>query len=187
MAVDIPNIEPSSVIAGDTAKWLLSLSDYPIADGWSLTYTLVSRESKKVSVTASNSNGSYLTTLSNAVTANMSPGTWSFQGRISNATEAYTLRSGTIEVEDNFSSVPSVLDNRSHARKMLDLIEAQLEGRVVDGIESHSIGGVPINLVPFERLRVVRDQYRAEVQSEERAEKIKRGIGGSSNIYVRFR
>lgn len=187
MAANIPEREPSTVIAGDTAKWLLSFGDYSIADGWSLTYTLVSRDSKKVTVTATNSNGSFLSTISAAVSSNMAPGTWSYQGRVSNATESYTIRSGTFELEDNFSAVASVLDNRTHARKMLDLIEAQLEGRVVDGIESHSIGGVPINMIPFERLRVVRDQYKSEALREENAEKIRRGIGGSSNLYVRFR
>lgn len=183
---DIPTTEPARIIAGDTAKWLIWLDDYRPADGWSMSYTLVSTASKRVTVASTTSGTSFLTTVSASTTANMAPGTWHFQGRVSNATESYTVRSGQLEIEDNFAAVQSTLDNRSHARKMLDLIEAALEGRAVDGIDSHTIGGVAINLIPLERLRVLRDQYKAEVLREEQADKLKRGVGGGRNIYVRF-
>lgn len=183
---EIATTEPAKIIAGDTAKWLITLSDYSPANSWNMSYSFVSTGSKRVTVNATTSGTSFLTTISNAVTANMAPGTWYFQGRVNNASESYTVRTGQLEIEDNFGSIASVLDNRSHARKMLDLIEAALEGRAVDGIDSHTIGGVAINMIPLERLRVLRDQYKAEVLREEQADKLKRGVGGSRNIYVRF-
>lgn len=69
---------------------------------------------------------------------------------------------------------------------MLDLIEAYLEGRLVDGIESHSIGGTQINLIPTERLVTLRDRYRQEVANEDAAARAAAGLSTRRTIRVRF-
>lgn len=74
----------------------------------------------------------------------------------------------------------------SHAERMLTLIEAALEGRMVDGIESHSIGGVPINLIPARELLAMRDRYRIERQRENESERVAQGLGSTRTIKVRF-
>ena len=41
MSAPIPYTEPARIVAGDTAKWIKTLADYSAADGWVLSYTLV--------------------------------------------------------------------------------------------------------------------------------------------------
>ena len=74
----------------------------------------------------------------------------------------------------------------THAGRMLALVEAALEGRMVDGIESHSIGGVPINLIQADRLMAIRSQYRVEVQREREEMRLQAGLGSRRTIKVRF-
>ena len=45
---EIPTNEPSTIIAGDTIRWLKTLTDYPASDGWVLGYTLVNAAARLV-------------------------------------------------------------------------------------------------------------------------------------------
>ena len=186
MAAAIPTTEPLSLVAGDTLKFLKDLSDYPPADGWVLGFSAVSNVGNSVSVNATTSGSSFLVTIPAANTANMAAGEWAWVETVTLSGERYTVASGSLTVTSNIPATTGTSDQRGHAKLMLDLIEASLEGRAVDGIDSHSIGGVPINLIPLERLVVLRDRYKAEVMRAEQAEAIARGLGGSSNIKVRF-
>lgn len=186
MAATIPSTEPLSLVAGDTFRFTKELSDYPPADGWVLTFSAVSNVGNSVSTNATTSGTAFLVTIPAANTAGMNAGEWAWNETVSLAGERYTVGSGTLTVTPNLTTITGTSDQRTHARTMLDYIEAALEGRVIDGIESHSIGGVPINLIPLERLLVLRDRYAAEVAREEQAEALRRGLGGSRNIKVRF-
>lgn len=76
---------------------------------------------------------------------------------------------------------------QTHATRMLELIQAQLEGRAVDGIDSATIGGKQISKIPLMELKRLEQIYRAEVKAEERAERIALGLGApSKTIGVRF-
>jgi len=186
MAADIPEQAPIEIIAGDTVKFLKEFDDYPVSESWALTYSWVSNVGAPVDVTATTSGTQYLVTIPAANTANMNAGPWYFQAYVTKAGERYTVDSGSTQVVRNFDPLAAATDLRSHNKKMLDLLEAALEGRATDGIESHSIGGTPISLIPLERLKVLRDQYWSAYQREVKAEKLAKGLGGSRNIYVRF-
>lgn len=186
MAATIPTTPPLTLVAGDTLKFLQEFSDYQPSDGWALTWSAVSNVGNSVAVTATTSGTQFLVTVPAANTANMGAGAWAWTETVALSGERYTVASGTLDVTENIPGTTGTSDQRSHCRLMLDLIEAALEGRVVDGIESHSIGGVPINLIPFERLVVMRDRYKSEVMREQQSEALRLGLGGSRNIKVRF-
>lgn len=79
----------------------------------------------------------------------------------------------------------------SHARKMVRLLEAHLEGRISDedgrGIESHSIGGVSISKLPVEQARALLIQYRADLAREEDELRREMGLGDRRIIRTQFR
>lgn len=79
----------------------------------------------------------------------------------------------------------------SHARKMVRLLEAHLEGRIADddgrGIESHSIGGVSISKLPVETARRLLEQYRADLAREEDELRRELGLGDRRIIRTQFR
>lgn len=75
----------------------------------------------------------------------------------------------------------------THAKRMLELIEAVLEGRVIDGIESATIGGKQITKIPLIDLHALRLRYKAEVANEEKAFLLAHGIAQNGNqVRVRF-
>jgi hypothetical protein len=186
MAAETPTTPPLALVAGDTLKFTQEFSDYPPADGWVLSFRAVSNVGNAVTVNATTSGTGFLVTVPAANTANMNAGEWAWVETVTLSGERFTVATGTLEVKTDIPATSGTSDQRSHAKTMLDLIEACLEGRVVDGIESHSIGGVPINLIPLERLVVLRDKYYSEVARQEQAEALARGLGGGRNIRVRF-
>lgn len=186
MAYTVPDVIPLQIIAGTTVKFTKSFDDFPTSESWALNYSFVSNVGTPVDVTATAPNSLYLVTIPAANTASMNAGLWQYQAYVTKAGERFAVDSGTVTVVRDFDAQTAASDNRSHAEKMLALIEAQLEGRAPDGIESHSIGGTPINLIPLERLKVLRDQYWGEVLRQRKADAIARGLGNPRNIYVRF-
>lgn len=75
----------------------------------------------------------------------------------------------------------------THAKRMLEIIQAVLEGRVVDGIESATIGGKQISKIPLLDLKRLEQTYRGEVAAEEKALRLAYGLKANGHqIRVRF-
>lgn len=186
MAVTIPLVEPEIITQGDTIKWRKSLPDYLPSDGWVLTYQFAHHDEPNVSVNATNNGDqTHLVTISaTASAAFRRAGTWMWQAYVTLSGERFTVARGSIVVRPDIASVPNA-DTRSHARKVLDAIEAVLENRATMEQSSIAIGGQSITLLAPEELIRWRSVYAAEVQMEERAEKIRQGLG-ARRIRTRF-
>jgi hypothetical protein len=76
--------------------------------------------------------------------------------------------------------------SKSHAVKMLDAIEAVLEGRITSDVEQYSIAGRQITKIPISELLILHDRYKAAVAQEKAAESIKLGLGNPNKVKVRF-
>lgn len=74
----------------------------------------------------------------------------------------------------------------SHAVKMLALIEARLEGRVLKEHSEYSIAGRSMKLMSLEELRKARKDYRIEVAAEIAAARAALGLGRSGKIRQRL-
>lgn len=170
--VSIPLGEPAEIRAGDTAVWEKSLLDYP-ATAWTLAYTLIN-SSSKISITSTASGSDHYIEISAVTTGAWPVGDYDWISTVTNGStgERYTIASGRLEVLKNFASTAlTAYDNRSHARIMLDAIEATLEARATDSqldILVTSVGDRSITK-DRETLITLRNRYRAEVAAEERA------------------
>jgi len=184
MAV-IPLNEPESFTEGDTVKWRRSLPDYLPGDGWTLTYRFGRADEATITVTGSdNGDQTHLISISPAVSATFVQGVYYYQASVSDGTDRYTVASGNVLVTPDFASVENP-DTRTHARKVLDAIEAVLEERATQSQLSISVAGQSITMLSPEELIRWRSVYKAEVDSEERAERIQQGLGGK-RIKTRF-
>lgn len=183
MAAPTPTSEPTSLIAGDTAKWLKTLTDYPASAGWTLAYTFINATSK-ITTTATASGDDHLVNVLASTTASWSKGTYAWRATVSKAGEVYTLASGTMDVQAAFSGL--TLDNRSHARKALDNIEAYLADAGNLAAQSYEIAGRKLARIPRAELLKERDRLRAEVVREDAASKIAQGLPDGRRVYVRF-
>ncbi len=90
-----------------------------------------------------------------------------------------TVASGSIRVLPD----PSAQDVRSHAEKVLDAIEALIEGRATKDVTSYSIAGRSLTRMSPDELVKWRSHYRNEVAKQRNAGK---PAGGRRIILARF-
>jgi len=118
------------------------------------------------------------------VTVDYQAGRYSWQSRVSNGTQEFTVGRGQMEVIAEFDAATN-LDARSHARKVLDSIELWLESKS-PAVAEYQIAGRTMKYIPIADLIVLRDKYRREVRSEENAERVSKGLPSRNKIRVRF-
>ena len=161
-----------------------TISDYPASE-WALTYYLRKDGATATRFSAAADGDSYLVTVAAATTAAYASGIYGFIGWVIKGTEKFEIFNSMIEVLPNPTN-SSAYDPRSHSRRVLDLIEAAMEGRIPNGMESYSIGGRSINKIPLNQLRELYEKYKQDVGIEEQAERLVNGRRSGKNIGVRF-
>lgn len=183
MAAPTPTTEPTSLIAGDTAKWLKTLSDYPASAGWVLTYTLINA-SAKITFGATSIGDNHLINVAAATTESWEAGSYAWRATVALSGEVFTVSSGTLTVEPAFGT--DTLDNRSHARKALANIEAYLENSNNLTAARYQIAGRELQRIPIADQLALRDRYRVEVAREDAAANVARGLPDKRRVMVRF-
>lgn len=184
---DAPTVEPVEFTAGDLVQWRRTdYSDY--ADGL-YTFEYVFRPSDggdEVAVVASISGTEFHISMSSSVTATMRAARWHWQAYIIRTSDSARIQVdvGSVYVRPNLVNVAD--DTRSHARKMLDQIEALIEGKGLSDVESYTIGGRQINKMSAMELTNWRTHYRNEVAAEDDIERRRRGLASRNTIRMRF-
>ena len=184
MAAEPQDFEPEKLTAGVTWKWKKTHSDYPASE-WTLTYYLRKDGATATSFTGTADEDSFLVTVAASTTSSYAAGVYDFIGVVSKAAEKFIVFDGVLEVLTNAASA-SAYDPRSHARKVLDLIEAAMEGRIPNGMESYTIGGRSINKIPLKELRELYEKYKQDVEREVQIERLANGRRSGKNIGIRF-
>ncbi len=184
MAAPTPTTEPSTLIAGDTAKWSKSLPDYLASDGWVLSYTLING-SNKITFSATASGSDHLVNVPAATTAAWAAGQYSWRAKVTSAgAEVHTVSAGTITIQPAFST--ATLDGRSHARKALANIEAYLENANNLTAARYMIAGRELWRISISDQLALRDKYKSEVACEDAAANVGFGLPDKRRIMVRF-
>lgn len=125
-----PSVEPVSIHAGDTLSWTRTLADYPASAGWVLSYVMVAAGVPRITFSAAPDGDDHRVTVEAVVTGAWAPGRYSRIARVSLDGVVHTVGSDQVEVLPNLAAVDvGTFDPRSHARRMLDAIEAALERR----------------------------------------------------------
>ncbi len=210
MAAEIEYIEPLEMTQGETVQWKKQLKDYPANDanapagaGWTLKYSFRGPgPGLDISATPDANGTDYDVTLSMVQTAEFVPANnawlngkavWNWSSYVvSNddpSTERFNIAQGTLTVYQDLSAVAAntTVDLRSHVKKVLDALEATLEGKATKDQMSYSIAGRTLSRMQPKELIDWRDHYHALYVEERRLEKIRRGEGKSSGQSVRVR
>jgi len=188
-STNYPTTEPDKIIAGDRIAWKRSDldSDYPIAT-YSLKYSarLENAGTTEIEITASESGSDYIVEVGQSTTAAYTAGVYHWQAYIirTSDSERITVDSGTWEVKANRDAATT--DPRGHVKKVLDAIEATIEGRASKDQEKYAIQGRELWRTPIADLILLRDKYRAEYVRETRNERIRNGLGHGGIIKTRF-
>ena len=177
---------PSKITAGDTAEWLIDLTDYP-SPVWVLSYSLVNATSKKTfSGTQYLTSDNHRILVSKATTASWSAGIYSYQASVTDGTSRYVIEAGTIEILPDFSQASSGLDNRSFAKKSLDNIEPVIQNRATQAQLEYTIAGRQLRFIAPKDLMDLRDRLAAEYRAEEKTKQAKKGISRFESVKTVF-
>ena len=181
--MDIPANEPSSLRAGDTWKWTRTLADYP-AGTWTLKYRFKNATSY-FEIVAGTSGTDHSVSVAAATTAGYTAGSYTWMAWVEGgSSEKYTVDTGTLEIDPDYRASTAAYDGRSHARKMLDAIEAWLEARD-PAVAEYEIAGRRMKYIPIAELVKLRNRYGLEVRNEDAAAAIAKGEGFGRKIQFR--
>lgn len=183
MTATVPGQVPDSLIAGDTWAWTRDLSDYP-AGTWTLTYYFENKDGT-FNVVAAASGITHSVSIAATITSGYAAGRYRWRARATNGGNAYTVENGFVDVIFD-PAAAGKRDVRSHARRVLEAIEATIEGRASNDQLAMTINGRSISRTPIAELLVARDKYKGEVASEESAARVAAGLGSKRRTFVRF-
>lgn len=161
--------EPAEIVAGDKAAWRRDdlAGDYGSADGWSLAYLLVKAGGGSVTVTMTADSQGWKA-LADAATWPAGPRDWFLQATHTSFGKT-TLDRGKLTVLPDPAAAGAGYDPRSHAKRVLDSIEAAIEGRASKtDLKTTLADGRSIERLSHKELLDMRDAYAGKVQREER-------------------
>ncbi len=184
MSATVPTTEPSSFRAGDLLAWTKSLSDYPANAGWALSYTLINATSK-ITINASAAGADFSVSVPAATTAPYTAGSYQWAARVTKALEIYTVATGIIDILPDIA-IATTFDFRSHAKTMLEAIEAAFAGKASSTQLELETNGRRIRSFSPAEMILWRSFYRAEVAKEAQAETLARTGINPRRIGVRF-
>lgn len=156
-------MEPTSIIAGTSFSW--SREDVYAQGLWQYEYIFTGPQ--QITLPANADTGWVDVNIAVADSANWSAGKYQWTLQRKKDFEAVVVATGFITVLENPIDQVTV-DHRTHAEKMLALIETRLEGRIVSDHESYSHNGRSLNRIPLEQLNKLAIEYRNRVAKENR-------------------
>lgn len=160
--------EPTTFAAGDTVRWTTEEADYPPSEGWTLHYAI--RGAQPLDVEATADVVRYAVAIAAADTAAFPAGTYRWQKFVTNgANERVTLAVGAFLISANLAALEG--DQRTYAERMLAAVEARIEGRLTQDVESYTIDGLALTHIPFEQLDGLRARFADQVAAERRAQR----------------
>lgn len=185
MPPTIPTRVPDKIHAGDSVNWNISNSDYP-APTWTLTFTFIN-ERDKFSITSTADGDSHAISVAPAISGKYPAGLYYWKCRASDGTDKYLIQEGRTTVLQNLEDANlKSADLRSHAKKVLDAVEAVIENRASDSDMSMSVDGQSITNFSPEQLTDLRSKYLSIYNKELNAERVAQGRSSRKKSQIRF-
>lgn len=160
------NLVPAQIAAGDSVTWARTFDGYSSLDGWSLKYTAVSATAAFNFTATGQPDGSFVASIDGSTTGAWVAGSYQLAEYVDNGSQRVTLNRSALCITPNIAGVTAGIDTRTHARRMLDLIEAFFEKKL-PGQQLVMLDGLRIEQYPLPDLLALRDRYRIEVQRED--------------------
>lgn len=177
---------PQQIFAGDSLAWTESLAGYSAADGWTLRYVLVS-PSAQLSIVSAADGSNHRVSVPATTTAGWGAGGYSWQAYVAHSDGSrITIGEGHVTVRPNLAAQGSGMDTRSHAKMVLDAIEATILNKGTKGQLSIEVSGIRLEQYKMDELLMLRDRYKSEYLNEVAAARLANGGAPRGRILVRF-
>ncbi len=176
--------EPVQITAGDTISFTKTLANYPASQGWSLKYVL-NGGSGPITFTSTASVNDHVISVDATTTALWLPADYEFTGFAEKGSERHAIYIARLTVESDVEAQDPG-DTRTHAQKMVEALEAQLEKMAQDDIIDSSVEGTQIRREARKEIFIMRKKYQRERQTEIAAERIKNGQTSGRKIVTQL-
>lgn len=186
-----PSQEPDTLVLGDYWAWKRDdlASTYPIGS-YALTYEFHEDSggggTKKFTLTAVEANDTYYIEAASSSTTGYTVGDYIWEAYITKTSDSNRVMvdSGRTSVSENLANTNA--DLRSHAKKVLDALQAVIENRANIDQSSMSIAGRSLSRMSVDELLKFRDRYKAEYLKEIKLARIRNNQGSGNTIKVNF-
>ncbi len=174
--------EPRKITAGNSYSWTVSSSDYPASDGWVVSYSL-SNTNEQFDITSVANGDDHDATILSASSQKYVAGVYDLVGFAVLSGERKIFYSQPCEIKPDPASMN---DHRSYAKRIVDAIEATIEGKASADAQSLAINGKTLTRYPIADLLVFRDRFKREVATEDAARKLAGSNNSGGIVRVRF-
>lgn len=172
---------PNKITAGLTLSVTFELADYPGPEWSSL---LLLRGAGSIDIEGGSDGKIHTLAETSTNTQGWAPGNYSYSLRVTDGTDTYQVESGSLNILPDLAQADANFDGRAHAEKVLESIEAVIEGRATKDQDSYRINNRELRRTPISQLLKLREVYRAEVAQLKARRRGKQTLGRS--ILVRF-
>jgi len=177
---------PNEIRIGTTTEWSFSHPDYS-PDTWNLTYNFIADDgSKKVSIPGTADNGGWTIKIDPTTSREFTPGPWSYVALVTDGADVYQVDSGTVTILPD-PTASDVSAFQSHVKKVLDALEAALEGRASRTDLEYQIGNRKIKHMSPAQLYRLWKVYKMMYERERKAANLGEQIGPGAKVAVRFK
>lgn len=187
-STNYPSQVPTELQLGDFWAWKRDdlSEDYPVAS-YSLSYEfnlIDGSTASNFTIEATESNDTYIIEVSS--TSSYTKGNYNWVSYITRTSDSarVKLEEGFVEIQDNYATTSASV--RSHAKIVLDSIEAVIENRANIDQSSMSIAGRSLSRMSVDELLTFRARYKAEYLKEVKQLRIKNKRGSGNTPKVRF-
>ena len=183
--------EPNTLVLGDYWSWKRDdlATDYPVGT-YALTYEFHSDSggggTKKFTLTAVEADDTYYIESASSTTTGYAVGDYVWEAYITKTSSSNRIMvdSGRTSITENLANTNA--DLRSHAKKVLDALQAVIENRSTMDQSSMSIAGRSLSRMSVDELLKFRDRYKAEYLKEIKLARIRNKQGSGNTIKVTF-
>ena len=185
---NFPTTEPVELQLGDFWAWKRTdlSTDYPTAS-YALSYEfnlIDGSTAANFTLTATEANDEYI--ISTSSTTSFTKGRYNWIGYITRSSDSARIKigEGYTEIQDNYATTTASV--RSHAKIVLDAIEAVISNRATMDQSSMSIAGRSLSRLSVDELMTFRDRYKTEYLKEVKMARIKNNRGSGNTVKVKF-
>jgi len=174
-------ITKQKLYAGDSWSWTESLAEYP-ASQYTLKIYLQYRAEAVIELTGTASGDDHVFTYT--AEAELSGGEYVYRAKVIDEDDnVTTIESGSVIIK---ADLAASTDSRNHYQKVIDAVEAIIEGRASKSYESISINGRAITEMSHSELLKLHSRYKYLLKQEAKKEKLAQGLNAGGKILIKF-
>jgi hypothetical protein len=166
MAIEIYSKPPKSLIAGDVYQWRDTPESIDDVTAYSVIFRSVNDGDISFTITGTDDSSHFSFEIQGADTASLATDEFAITKIITYTWGRESEESGFLTLLPNPTATPS----ESFNSRMVGLLESHIEGRLPEGLESHTIGGVPISKISLVEAQQLLAEYRGRLAHEIKAD-----------------